>query len=125
MTYHLIDTENIPIKWIQLLESEENDEVLLFRLGDSNNKNYISFDDLVNINNKNLSIDIIECFHGKPKMNALDFQLSSYLGFLICNHPHDKFIIYSNDTGFEPMIEFWKTNSINIKRICEEDKNGK
>ena len=40
---------------------------------------------------------IIECERGKPKMNALDFQLISYLGYLIGNNVDNSIKIYIND----------------------------
>ena len=44
-----------------------------------------------------------------PGKNALDFQLSSHLGYAICKYPHfENFVIISKDTGFQTLIEFWK-----------------
>ncbi len=44
-----------------------------------------------------------------PGKNALDFQLSSYLGYSICKYPHfDNFVIISKDTGFQTLIDFWE-----------------
>ena len=54
-------------------------------------------------------------------MNALDFQLSSYFGYLIGTNVDNSFIIYSNDTGFDPLIDFWSAYGINVKRIEENE----
>ena len=54
-------------------------------------------------------------------MNALDFQLSSYFGYLIGTNVDNSFIIYSNDTGFDPVIDFWTVKGINVKRIGENE----
>lgn len=44
-----------------------------------------------------------------PGKNALDFQLSSLLGYAICKYLHfENFIIISKDLGFQTLIEFWK-----------------
>ena len=44
-----------------------------------------------------------------PGKNALDFQLSSHLGYAICKYPHfENFVIISKDTGFQTLVEFWK-----------------
>ena len=44
-----------------------------------------------------------------PGKNALDFQLSSLLGYAISKYPHfDNFVIISKDTGFQTLVEFWK-----------------
>ena len=40
--------------------------------------------------------------------NALDFQMSSYVGFLISKYPNEKINIVSNDKGFENLLSFWR-----------------
>ena len=119
-TYYLIDTENIPTKWIENINPQRGDVIFLFRLRDSQ-KNYITLDDAVKISNTGVKISIIECERGKPKMNALDFQLASCLGYLIgtesCETKNSSFVIYSNDTGFDPVVDYWTNHGFNIKKI--------
>ena len=44
-----------------------------------------------------------------PGKNALDFQLSSHLGYAICKYPHfENFVIISKDSGFQTLVDFWK-----------------
>ena len=44
----------------------------------------------------------------QPGKNALDFQLSSYLGYCICKYPHfENFVIISKDAGFQTLLDFW------------------
>ena len=121
-TYHLIDTENIPKQWFNLLDNPQSqDHVLLFRLSDSQ-KNYITLDELQDITSIGLHIEIIDCVHGKPKMNALDFQLISYVGYLLASDNCEKTIkIYSNDTGFEPAVEFWQRRNRFVTLIKAEE----
>ena len=49
--------------------------------------------------------------------NALDFQLSTYLGSVIKRYPNDNFVIISKDCGFDYAVKFWSERSINIERI--------
>lgn len=42
--------------------------------------------------------------------NYLDFQLSTYLGYLINQHPNAEFCIVSKDTDYDATIDFWKDN---------------
>ncbi|MEG0937481.1 MAG: nucleotide pyrophosphohydrolase [Comamonas sp.] len=37
--------------------------------------------------------------------NALDFQLSYYAGYLMARQPDARFVVVSNDKGYEPMLE--------------------
>lgn len=120
ITFYLIDTENIPVKWVNDINPNNGDVIFLFRLKDSQ-KNYISLDDAVKIANLNAKMYIIECERGKPKMNALDFQLISYLGYLVARNEDALYIVYSNDTGFDPAIEYWKNRSIDVKRIGTDE----
>jgi hypothetical protein len=49
--------------------------------------------------------------------NALDFQLSSYLGYLIQQYPDATYIIISKDTGYDVVRKFWaQEKNIKIKR---------
>lgn len=38
--------------------------------------------------------------------NALDFQLSYYAGYLMARQPDARFVVVSNDKGYEPMLEY-------------------
>ncbi|MBU0748563.1 MAG: nucleotide pyrophosphohydrolase [Gammaproteobacteria bacterium] len=42
---------------------------------------------------------------GLNKKNALDFQLSYYIGYISARQPHERFVVVSNDTGYDPMLE--------------------
>lgn len=37
--------------------------------------------------------------------NALDFQLSYYIGYITARQPEGRFVVVSNDTGYDPMLE--------------------
>ncbi|MEG1537541.1 MAG: PIN domain-containing protein, partial [Clostridiales bacterium] len=81
-------------------------------------------------NGKKLTFDLhqqIVCSHAKfdyfeasiGGKNALDHQLSSYLGFLIGNNPKHQYYIISKDQGYKYIINFWrdKRNDIAIELI--------
>lgn len=46
--------------------------------------------------------------------NALDFQLSSYLGYLIANHSSEKFYVVSKDTGYKCLCDYWIKQKITV-----------
>lgn len=128
MSIYLIDTENVQTRFTQLIpELNQNDSIILFMIKD---RHCISLhiDDIVKINKKNVDISIVDCFNGKAKKNALDFQLVSYIGYLVCNNRdnHQSLKIVSNDCGFDPVVEFWQDRDIDICRVslkhnqCEE-----
>lgn len=57
--------------------------------------------------------------------NSLDFQLSSYVGYLIAYFPKDEFIIYANDKVYDCVVQFWQDKGVAIKRIGKEENDTK
>ena len=50
--------------------------------------------------------------------NALDFQLTTYLGYLIGTHlKSSNFHIISNDKGFDAVCEYWRREQYFVDRI--------
>ena len=50
--------------------------------------------------------------------NALDFQLTSYLGYLIGQYGIEtNYYIVSKDKGFEAVCDFWKTKYVSVRCI--------
>ena len=114
--YHLVDTENRPVGWVRQLSAREGDHVLLFRSANACKIN-IPLEDAVRLANSKVKVRVIECVRGKPQKNALDFQLISHAGYLIGTDRRGAFRIYSNDTGFDPAVAYWKRQGIDIARV--------
>lgn len=51
--------------------------------------------------------------------NALDFQLCSFLGYLIAQGKQTQFCIVSNDRGYEHVVGFWSRQKIDVRLIGE------
>ena len=64
---------------------------------------------------------------GTGAKNALDFQLSSYLGYMIAKgeKTEDRFYIVSKDTGFNRLVDFWVERGVTVKRIVNLEHNKK
>lgn len=119
MSIYLIDTENVQTRFIQLIPKlSQNDSIILFMMKDKHHLS-LKIDDAIAINKKNIEISVIDCFSGKAKKNALDFQLVSYIGYLVCNNRdnHQSLKIVSDDCGFDPVVDFWKDRGIDICRV--------
>lgn len=52
------------------------------------------------------------------KKNALDFQLSYYIGYISARQPHERFIVVSNDTGYDPMLEHACELGFDARRVA-------
>jgi len=119
MSIYLVDTENVQTRFTQLIpELNQNDSIILFMIND---RHCISLhiDDILAINKKNINISVIDCFSGKAKKNALDFQLVSYIGYFVCNNRdnHQPLKVVSNDCGYDPVVDFWQDRGIDVCRI--------
>ena len=89
---YLVDTENVGTTWKEILpQKNTKDLIILFY---TENSPGISYKDLNIIRQYPSSFDMILCYSGK---NGLDFQLVSYLGYLIKTAPKSAYIIISND----------------------------
>ena len=60
----------------------------------------------------------------KSAKNYLDFQLSTYLGYLVNKHKDVQFKIISKDTGFDAVINFWKGRQVKIWRNIDLTKSS-
>ena len=108
---YFVDTENVGSTWKDLLPAKrENDKLLLFF---TENSPYISYTDLQIILQYPDQFELIRCNPGK---NGLDFQLVSYLGYLMCSAPDSEYIIVSNDNGFDAVVKFWQERNASIVR---------
>ena len=108
---YLVDTENVGSTWKELLPAKANaDQILLFF---TDNSPYVSYNDLLIILQYPNQFEMIKCNPGK---NGLDFQLVSYLGYLLKTASKSHYIIVSNDCGFDAVVKFWKDRGMSVTR---------
>ncbi len=113
---YLVDTENIGSAWKELLPQKGSKDMLL--LFYTENSPGISYADLDAIRQYPSSFEAIECFPGK---NGLDFQLVSYLGYLIKSAPKTDYVIVTNDTGYDAVVRFWTNRSLSVIRKTKSE----
>lgn len=56
--------------------------------------------------------------------NSLDFQLVTFLGYLLGKEPNEKYIIVSGDEGFSYAVNFWKERKANVVLSGSIKKSG-
>ena len=124
-----VDFENVKISGLDgLLELNSTDEVFIFY---SDKADGITFDVHKNLNETKAKINLQKVEVGSK--NALDFQLSSYLGFIINENlnkgnENTSYFIVTKDSGFSCLITYWKNKSIDISIVTnllcnQEDKS--
>ncbi len=104
---YIIDTENVKSDSYEGITAlNHTDEVILFVTKNSNN---ITVETAIDINNSKAQIKKIIGSTGTP--NALDFQITTYLGARGSRLKEDDSIyIVSGDKGFEVAIKFLKNH---------------
>ena len=104
MNCFLIDFENVKssgLKGIEFLNT--TDDVYIFY---SINAQSITFDTHHSINKSSANLTFTKSdVSGK---NSLDFQLISYLGYLIAQKKYKNYFVITGDRGFESAVSFWK-----------------
>lgn len=104
MATYLIDYENVKSEGIKgIAQLSEEDRVVIFY---SHNADTITFEAMDMIFNSKAQISKYKILCGGK--NALDFQLSTYLGYLIHEAKDSYFYIISKDNGFKHVVDFWK-----------------
>ncbi len=119
-TVYLIDTENVRTVWTLLLDRMTlNDKIYVFYTMNSGN---VSYEDLNGVISSGKNVELIQCHTGK---NGLDFQLVSYLGYLIQNNENADYCIISDDNGYDAVIKFWEGREVKVSRKTAFQVSGK
>lgn len=112
MAIYLIDYENTGVKGLAGIERlKEEDQIILF-YGPKTGS--IPFDEHVRISQSASHVEYIKTT--KTAKNYLDFQLTTYLGFLIAQTPVKEYHIVSKDSGYDSVIDFWSKRGLVMKR---------
>ncbi len=112
MSIYLIDYENVNESGLEGVKSlKSDDQVHIFFSDQIKN---IPFDRSIELTQSRAKIEFIRTH--KTAKNYLDFQLSTYLGYLIGRGEKGEVIVVSNDKGFDSVVDFWKGRNITISR---------
>lgn len=113
MTVYLVDFENVRSEGLRGVEDlNSNDKVVIFY---SKNADAITFDVHMLLSKSKADIETFRILRGGR--NSLDFQLSTYLGYLVMENCYRKIYIVSQDKGFLCATSFWEEN----KELCNAE----
>jgi hypothetical protein len=116
-----VDFENVRSKALLALNDINKGDVFIIFYSD--NSGELSFEIMNYIYEKKARIKAFKASVGTS--NALDFQLSSYLGYLIKDKSDSKFCIVSNDKGYDCLCRYWNDLGYDVARISIENENVK
>ncbi len=119
MSTYLVDYENVNEIGLEgIHQLNEADKVFVFY---SARIKTIPLERSIELIRSKAKIEFIEIH--KTGKNYLDFQLATYLGFLVGKGEKESVYIISKDTGFNSVVDFWKERNINIfQRVAIGEK---
>lgn len=122
MAIYFIDFENVNCDGLEGIDRlSEDDSIHLFY---SASANKITFKLHLMISTCKAQFIYHEVQTGKK--NALDFQLVTYLGYLVGKDKKSQYLIVSKDEGFGFVVDFWKAQGVEVAQIInllQEDDN--
>ena len=111
MATYLVDYENVKTGGLNgITKLMKEDKVIIFY---SENADTLTFGLHRRINESVADISFIRVEVGCK--NALDFQLVSYLGYLVAQYKDEKYFIISNDNGFTSVKKFWHKKKVLVE----------
>ena len=113
--FFLVDYENVKLDGFNGIENrKKTDSICIFY---SMNADKMSFDIHAILSNTKAAVSMQKVRVGYK--NALDFQLSSFLGYAISQCAENckkkvKFYIVTKDTGFNCLMDYWKKQGVDV-----------
>lgn len=112
MKIYLIDFENVKSKGLEGIDKlSETDSVIIFF---SENSDTLSFEMHQKVLSSKADIEYFKVSVGGK--NALDFQLSTLLGYMVAKETYSHIFVISNDKGFDFLHAFWGGTYIDAPR---------
>ncbi len=109
---YLVDLENVSNSgFVGIGNLKEDDELIIFY---SEKNSTINMETHKKLAETSAKIEY-HCITAGGK-NALDFQLSSYLGYLVSENAEGEFFIISKDKSFDFVVNFWAQKEVPVKR---------
>lgn len=112
MAIYLIDYENTGVKGLYGIEKLREDDLVIIFYGPKTGA--VPFDEHVRISTAASHVEYIKTT--KTAKNYLDFQLTTYLGYLVAQTQVRVFRIVSKDSGYDSVVDFWSKKGMDIRR---------
>lgn len=112
MAIYLIDYENTGVKGLYGIENLQEDDLIVVFYGPKTGA--VPFDDHVRISTSVSHVEYIKT--SKTAKNYLDFQLTTYLGYLVAHTGIKEYYVISRDSGYDSIVDFWKARGMTVVR---------
>jgi hypothetical protein len=126
MNYYFIDYENVHADGFAGIENLGESDIICVMYTEQSKA--FSLELVEKIARQKVKLESYKA--GTGAKNSLDFQLASYLGYMIAKSEGagDCFCIVSRDTGFNHLVDFWAERGVIVRRIANflgDDKDPK
>ncbi len=109
---YLVDYENVSDAGLVGLDQlAKTDTVIIFY---GSKIKTVAYESLIAITSSSAIIEHMKA--EKTAKNYLDFQLTTYLGFMLGRDSYDEIYVVSKDSGFDAVVDFWSKKNYSIKR---------
>lgn len=122
MNYYLVDYENVKTQGLNGVNKLPEEDIVCIFYSENADSLTFGLHRRLNESKANIIFQRVEVGH----KNALDFQLSSYLGYIIhenINNPYDYYIV-TQDKGYESLINYWKKRRVNVSLVINVAKQS-
>ena len=122
MNFYLVDYENVKTPGLDGVNKLPKEDVVCIFYSENADSLTFSLHRRLNESQASIMYQKVEVGH----KNALDFQLSSYLGYIIHENlakPCDYYIV-TQDKGYEVLINYWKKRRINVSLVANVAKQS-
>ncbi len=113
MALYLIDYDNTVVRGITVIERLRSTDRLIILYGPKTGS--VPFEDMVKMTSSPAAVEFVRTT--KTAKNYLDFQLSTYLGYLVAKRASQEYYIISRDSGFDAVLDFWQEKEVRISRF--------
>ena len=111
--FYFVDYENVSRAGLKGIdELGKKDKVYIFYSSYANSLSFNEYESLMKTKAEVVCYEVSTV--GK---NALDFQLSSFIGYVVGQNDNAVFYIISKDNGYLNVVNFWRTKNIRIQML--------
>lgn len=119
-TIYLIDSENVADHWVGKIKlATAQDRIVIFWSRNCKGISLSLLPQFLNAYPKE-QLEFVECYTGT---NAMDFHIVAKLGQMLAETPKRRFVVVSNDTGYDAVINHLHDEGFSVARFenCNKD----
>ena len=122
MDYYLVDYENVKSQGLNGVNKLPAEDVVCIFYSEHADTLTFGLHRRINESKANIIFQRVEV----GQKNALDFQLSSYLGYIIHENlpkPYNYYIV-TKDQGYKSLVTYWEKRNISVRLVADVSRQS-